>query len=191
MTNFYLVRHGSCDGLGEIIWGRTPGVRLNANGKAESQRLAEDFRKVHLDAVYSSPLERALETADAIARVANLEVQLSPAFNEIDFGKWTGQSLAALSEDDQWQRFNTQRSTTRIPGGELFIEVQCRAVSELEKMSQRHPGARVVVVSHADVIKAVLAYVGRTSVDRLQEIEIWPCSVSSVALDQNAASVLG
>jgi broad specificity phosphatase PhoE len=191
MTNFYLVRHGSCDGLGEMIWGRTPGVRLNAQGKSEAQRLAEDFRKVHLDAVYSSPLERALETADAIARVANLEVEHSPAFNEINFGEWSGQSLAALSKDEQWERFNTQRSTTRIPGGELFIEVQCRAVSELEKMSQRHPRGRVVVVSHADVIKAVLAYIGRTSVDRLQEIEVWPCSVSSVALDQNAASVLG
>jgi broad specificity phosphatase PhoE len=191
MTTFYLVRHGSCDGLGEMIWGRTPGVCLNAKGKAEAQQLAQDLRKVHLDAVYSSPLERALETAEEIARVANLEVQQSSAFNEIDFGEWSGQSLAALSRDEHWQRFNTQRSTTRIPGGEMFIEVQCRAVSELERMSQRHPGGRVVVVSHADVIKSVLAYIGRTSVDRLQDIEVWPCSVNIVALDQQAASVLG
>lgn len=191
MTNFYLVRHGSCDGLGEIIWGRTPGVYLNAAGRAEAQRLAEDFKNVHLDAIYSSPLERALETAEAIARVADVEVQQSSAFNEIDFGEWSGQSVAALSNDDQWQRFNTQRSTTRIPGGELFIEVQCRAVPELERMSRRHPGGRIVVVSHADVIKAVLAYMGRTSVDRLQDIDVCPCSVNIVTLDEQAASVLG
>ncbi|HEY3580577.1 MAG TPA: histidine phosphatase family protein [Pyrinomonadaceae bacterium] len=190
MTTFYLVRHGSCDGLGEIIWGRTPGINLNAEGKAQAQQLANDFKHVQLDAIYSSPLERARETAEAIARVANLEVKESLAFNEIDFGNWSGQSLAALDRDDRWHRFNTQRNITRIPGGELFLEVQARAVFELERLSQHHAGGRVVIVSHADVIKAVLGYVGGTPVDRLQEIEIWPCSVNIVALDEHDASVL-
>jgi probable phosphoglycerate mutase len=190
MTLFYLVRHGSCDGLGEIIWGRTPGICLNAEGKAQAQQLADNFNHVHLDVIYSSPLERARETADAIARVANLEVKQSLAFNEIDFGDWSGQSLAALDGDDRWRRFNTQRSSTRIPGGELFLEVQSRAVFELEQLSQHHAGGRVMIVSHADVIKSVLGYVGGTPVDRLQEIEIWPCSVSIVVLDEHDASVL-
>ena len=189
MTTFYLVRHGACDGLGEIIWGRTPGIRLNAEGKAQVQQLADDFRKVHLDAIYSSPLERAQETAEAIARVAKLEVQHSPAFNEIDFGDWSGRSIAALADDDRWHRFNTQRNTTRIPGGELLLEVQARAISELERMSQDQPGGRVLIVSHADVIKSVLAYVDDKSFDSVQEI--WPCSVSIVELDEDQATVLG
>src|SRR5690349_20038051 len=120
MTTFYLVRHGSCDGLGGIIWGRTAGIYLNADGKAEAQQLADSFKHVQLDAIYSSPLERARETAEAIARVTNLEVNERLAFNEIDFGEWSGQSLAALDRDDRWHRFNTQRNITRIPGGELF-----------------------------------------------------------------------
>jgi len=190
MTTFYLVRHGACDGLGETIWGRTPGIRLNAVGKAQAQRLADDFKPIELSAIYSSPLERALETAEAIARVAQLEVNESLAFNEIDFGEWSGKSLAALSNDMRWRRFNTQRSITRIPGGELFVEVQARTIFELERLSQRHAGGRVVIVSHADVIKSVLSYVGGTPVDSIDQIEIWPCSVSIVALDEHDASVL-
>ena len=190
MTTFYLVRHGSCDGLGEIIWGRTPGIYLNDEGKAQAQRLAGDFKHMQIDAIYSSPLERARETAEAIARAAKLEVKQSLAFNEIDFGEWSGQSLAALDRDERWLRFNTQRSTTRIPGGEMFLEVQARAVFEIERLSQHHAGGRVVIVSHADVIKSVLGYAGGTPVDRIQEIEIWPCSVSIVAFDERDASVL-
>ena len=190
MTTFYLIRHGSCAGLGEMIWGRTPGICLNAEGKAEAQRLADEFKNVELDAIYSSPLERARETAEAIARVAKLEVKQSLAFNEINFGEWTGQSLTALSRDERWEGFNTQRSTTRIPGGELFLEVQARAVLELERLSQHHAGGRVLIVSHADVIKSVLSYIGGTAVDHIQQIDIWPCSVSIVALDEHEARVL-
>lgn len=190
MTTFYLVRHGSCDGLGEIIWGRTAGIYLNADGKAEAQQLADSFKQVQLDAIYSSPLERARETAEVIARVTNLEVKESLAFNEIDFGEWSGQSLAALDRDDRWHRFNTRRNITRIPGGELFLEVQARAIFELERLSRHHAGGRVVIVSHADVIKSVLGYVGGTPVDEIQQMEIWPCSVSIVALDEHDTSVL-
>ena len=185
MTTFYLIRHGACDGLGEMIWGRTPGICLNAEGKAQAQRLAADFQHVQLDAVYSSPLERARETAEAIARAANLEVKESLAFNEINFGEWSGQSLATLDRDERWRRFNTQRSTTRIPGGELFLEVQARAVLELERLSQHHAGGRVVIVSHADVIKSVLGYVRGTLIEHMQQTEIWPCSVSIVAFDEH------
>jgi len=190
MTTFYLVRHGACDGLGETIWGRTPGIHLNDEGKAQAQRLAHDFNHVQLDAIYSSPLERAVETAEAIARAADLPVQQSFAFNEIDFGDWSGQSLPELARDERWHRFNTQRSTTRIPGGESFLEVQGRAVFELERLSQHHAGGRVVIVSHADVIKAVLSYAGDTPVDQTLEIEIWPCSVSIIAIDEHHAMVL-
>jgi probable phosphoglycerate mutase len=173
-----------------MIWGRTPGIFLNAEGKAEAQRLADEFKNVELAAIYSSPLERARETAEAIARVAKLEVKESLAFNEINFGEWTGQSLAALFRDERWHRFNTLRSTTRIPGGELFLEVQARTVLELERLSQHHAGGRVLIVSHADVIKSVLSYIGGTPVDEIQQMEIWPCSVSIVALDEHDARVL-
>jgi len=191
MTTFFLVRHGSCDGLGEMMWGRTAGVCLNNEGKAQAQRLGERFNGLELAAVYSSPLERALETAAAIARPAGIEIKQHQAFNEIDFGEWSGKSLAGLAGDDRWRRFNTQRSVTKIPGGESFLDVQARVVSGLEQLSEHHDEAQLVIVSHADVIKAAVGYVTATPIDLLQRIEISPCSVSTIAIDKHGPRLLG
>ena len=180
MTTFFLIRHASCSGLGQTLWGRTPGICLDEKGKIQAQRLAERFRGMTLDAIYSSPLERALETAEIIARTMDLEVNKNPAFHEIAFGEWTGKPFDTLASDEVWRRFNSVRSTTRIPGGESILEVQTRIVTELERLSQQHNNARVAIVSHADVIKAAVGYFTATPIDVLQRIEISPCSVSIV-----------
>jgi probable phosphoglycerate mutase len=83
MTTFFLIRHASCSGLGRTLWGRTPGVCLNEQGKLQAQQLAERFQGITLQAIYSSPLERAVETAETIARTMNIEVRKNPAFDEI------------------------------------------------------------------------------------------------------------
>ena len=190
MITFFLIRHASCSGLGQTLWGRTPGVCLNETGKLQAQRLAERFRGMTLQAIYSSPLERALETAETIARSMNLEVTKNPAFDEINFGEWTGKSFDTLSGDESWRRFNRDRSTTRIPGGESFLEVQTRVVNGLERLSSQHTNARVAIVSHADVIKAAVGYFAATPIDLLQRIEISPCSVSVVAMDKDSVRLL-
>jgi broad specificity phosphatase PhoE len=190
VTTFFLIRHASCSGLGQTLWGRTPGVCLNETGKLQAQRLAERFRGMTLQAIYSSPLERALETAETIARSMKLEVKKNPAFDEINFGEWTGKSFDTLSSDESWRQFNRDRSTTRIPGGESFIEVQVRVVTGLERLSSQHTNARVAVISHADVIKAAVGYFAATPIDLLQRIEISPCSVSVVAMNKDSVRLL-
>ncbi len=190
MTTFFLIRHASCNGLGQTLWGRTPGVCLNETGKLQAQRLAERFRGMKFEAIYSSPLERALETAETIARSMNLEVNKNSAFDEIDFGEWTGKSFDTLSGNELWQRFNNERSTTRIPGGESFLEVQTRVVIELERLSSQHNNTRVAIVSHADVIKAAVGYFTATPIDLLQRIEISPCSVNVIAIDKDRVRLL-
>jgi broad specificity phosphatase PhoE len=198
MTTFYLIRHGACAGLGERLWGRTADVCLNDEGKAQAQRVAAYLKDVGLEAIYSSPLERALETAETIARVAKLKVKQSPAFNEIDFGEWSGKSFDALSRDERWRRFNTQRSVTSIPGGESILAVQARVVADIERLSAQHrerlatqgKDARVAIVSHADVIKAAVGYVAGTPIDLLQRFEISPCSVSVIAIDEQETKLL-
>ena len=190
MTTFFLIRHASCSGLGQTLWGRTAGVCLDETGKVQAQRLAERFRGITLEAIYSSPLERALETAETIARTMKIEVNKSPAFDEIDFGEWSGKSFDTLASNEVWRRFNTDRSTTRIPGGESFLEVQTRVVTELERLSRQHNNARVAVVSHADVIKAAVGYFAATPIDLLHRIEISPCSVSAVAIDKASVRLL-
>ena len=190
MTTFFLVRHASCEGLGQTIWGRTGGICLNEQGRTEAQQLAERFTSVKLDALYSSPLERARETAEALARVAQLEIQPNAAFNEIDFGEWSGKSFATLSNDERWRRFNTQRSLAQIPGGESFIDVQARAINELEKLRERHGEARVAIVSHADVIRAIVSYVAGAPIDFWQRLGISPSSVTIVASDEHGTKLL-
>ncbi|HEX5874566.1 MAG TPA: histidine phosphatase family protein [Pyrinomonadaceae bacterium] len=190
MTTFFLIRHASCNGLGRTLWGRTAGVCLNEKGQLQAQRLANRFSGITLQAIYSSPLERAVETAETIARTTNLEVIKSPAFDEIDFGEWTGKSLESLSSDERWRRFNTYRSATRIPGGESFLEVQNRTVRELDALASQYGRASVAIVSHADVIKAAVGYFSATPIDLLDRIEISPCSISVVAMDGDVARLL-
>lgn len=190
MTTFFLIRHASCNGLGHTLWGRTPGVCLNDKGKLQAQLLANRFSGITLRAIYSSPLERAVETAETIARTMNLEVVKSRAFEEINFGDWTGKSFETLSNDDCWRSFNTHRSATRIPGGESFLEVQNRIVRKLEELSSQYGSANVSIVSHADVIKAALGYFSATPIDMLDRIEISPCSVSAVAIDGDYTRLL-
>lgn len=182
MTTFFLIRHASCNGLGRTLWGRTPGVCLNDKGKLQAQRLANRFAGITLHAIYSSPLERAVETAETIARTINLEVIKNRAFEEINFGDWTGKSFETLSSDECWRRFNTHRSETRIPGGESFLEVQNRIVRELDTLASQYGSASVAIVSHADVIKAAIGYFSGTPIDMLDRIEISPCSVSVIAV---------
>jgi broad specificity phosphatase PhoE len=190
VTTFFLIRHASCDGLGHTLWGRTPGIVLNEKGKLQSQHLADRFKTTTLDAIYSSPLERALQTADAIARTMNLEVRKSDVANEIDFGEWTGQPFECLSADERWRHFNRHRSMTMIPGGESFLEVQDRIVQELETLAKQHGKANVAIVSHADVIRAAVAYFAATPIDMIDRFEISPCSVTVIAVDDDHATLL-
>lgn len=190
MTTLFLIRHASCSGLGLRLWGRTANITLDLKGELQAQRLVDRFKDVALDAIYSSPMERALQTAEPLARNANLEVKESQALNEIDFGDWTGKTFDELSGDAVWRRFNTRRSGTAIPGGESFLEVQNRTVKELNAIASRHANGRVAIVTHADVIRAAVVTFSAMPVDLIERIEISPCSVSAVALDDDSVTLL-
>jgi hypothetical protein len=104
MTTFLLIRHALCDPVGRSIAGRQPGIHLNNPGRGQARRLAEWLGPITLDAIYSSPLERALETASPIAQAKGLQVHPAEAWNEIDFGEWTGRALADLDPLPEWRR---------------------------------------------------------------------------------------
>jgi probable phosphoglycerate mutase len=184
MTDFLLVRHAACDPVGVAIAGRAPGVSLNEQGRLEAERVADRLAGTSIIAVYSSPLERARETAQAISQRHDLAVHDHDAFAEIDFGDWTGRTLESLAPDEQWHRFNTLRSATRIPGGELVAEAQLRAVRGLEALRCAHPSGVVVIVTHADIIRATLAFYLGMPIDLMLRLEISPASVSAIRLDE-------
>ncbi|HEX6533320.1 MAG TPA: histidine phosphatase family protein [Gemmatimonadaceae bacterium] len=187
MSTFLLVRHAAIDAHGTSIAGRAPGVALNALGRAQASALAESMRGAAVDAVYSSPMERSWETARAIAAALGLEVQLSPALSELDFGEWTGRAFADLDDVPSWRRFNTFRSGTRIPGGEHMVEVQARAVGEIERLRARHREGTVVVVSHGDTLRSIVAWYIGLPLDLFQRLEIGPASTSTLEVTDDGA----
>lgn len=184
MTTFFLIRHGHCDGVGRVLWGRKRDVHLNDDGRSAARALAERVAHDHLDAIYSSPLERALETADAIAQQCKLApIQICQSFNELDYGDWTGQTIESLEGDPVWRQFNTVRTRTPVPGGESILNAQARIVDELKRLSLKHENGNVAIVSHADMIKAALAYFSELDLNQLNEINLPPCSVSKLTVN--------
>src|SRR3712207_871420 len=156
-----------------------PGVGLGEDGRSQADALARRFASGGgVDAVWTSPIQRARETAEPIAGRLGLLAWDSDALCEIDFGDWTGQAFENLRDDPHWRRWNEARGSERPPGGESMAEAQARAVGEVERVRAEYPNGRVVLVSHGDIIKAVLADVLGLSLDAHACFEISPGSVS-------------
>jgi probable phosphoglycerate mutase len=190
MTTLYFIRHGDTPAVGHFIAGRAPGVLLNDRGRAQVEELADRLAAEPIRAIYSSPLERTRETAGPLARRLGLEVRAADELIELDFGEWTGKGFAELDPLPEWRRYNAHRSGTRIPGGELMLEVQARAVAFAQRVCEEWPGAAVALVSHGDVIRAALLHYLGMPLDFYHRIEISPASVSAVALGEYGAQVL-
>jgi probable phosphoglycerate mutase len=178
VTTFLLVRHAAHDWLGRGLAGRKAGVSLNAQGWLQAEALVQRLAGQAVDAIYASPQPRARQTVAPLAGHRHLKVQVMPAFDEIDFGEWTGAEFARLDGDVQWRQWNEHRASARAPGGEAFAGVCQRAVEGLEVLHERHPNEAVLVASHGDVIKAVLATALRMPLDALEAFEIAPASLS-------------
>src|SRR5689334_11122571 len=138
MTTILLIRHGETDANGKLLAGWTPGWHLNARGRQQAERLAELLAKAPLEAVYTSPLERAIETAEPIARSRGLAPLVLDDLGEMRVGEWEGKTFAELDGREEWQRFNRQRSSVRPPGGESMMETQLRMLGQLECLTGRH-----------------------------------------------------
>jgi probable phosphoglycerate mutase len=189
-TTFLLVRHAQHDYRVDALAGRLPNIHLSGEGQKQAGRLAQTLASLPVRAVYSSPLERTRDTARQIADCFDLPVQLSEALNEIDFGDWTGKTFQELSASPAWQQWNALRSRASIPNGESMLAVQARAVAALEEWRARHTGELVVVVSHADLIRAALAHYLSLPLDLFLRIQVNHASVSAVRLGDDFTQVL-
>ena len=190
MTRFLLIRHATTDAVGQRFSGRLPGVPLNAAGQQQAQQLADRLAALPLQAVYTSPLERATQTAAPLAATHHLTPVVDEAFLELDLGEWTDQPFSALRDNPQFHLFNTFRSATRVPGGELMLEAQTRMVAGLQRLAGQHPQQTVAVVSHSDLIKAAVAYYAGIPLDLCQRLEISPASVSVLEIYAETARLV-
>ena len=191
MTTFYLIRHAQRSGDQEMLAGNIGGLHLTTTGRAQAGRLARHLARDPIAHIFSSPLERAQETATPLARQFGLTIQVDAAIGEINTGEWTGRTFRELDASDvQWRAFNRFRGTTRIPGGETMAEVQARFVGEMMRLRDTFPEAGIALVSHADPIKVALACLLGAPLDFYDRLEIGLASVSVVELDQEVVKVL-
>lgn len=184
------VRHGTTPTTGKVLPGRARGLHLSEAGRKEAVRTAEQFAGREIDAVYSSPLERARETAAPIGEVTGQRVAVERGLIECDFGEWTGAELAKLRRLPEWKAVQRYPSGFRFPGGESFQSLQGRLQETVAALCGRHPGGAVVAVSHADCIKAVVALALGVPLDLFQRIVIAPCSTTVIAYGAEGPAVL-
>ncbi len=190
-ATLHLLRHGSYAALGRILAGRAEGWPLTPAGVAEAERLAERLSRRPIAAVLSSPILRARQTAAPIAARCGLETAIEPGITEIDFGAWTGSAFAALHGDPSWQAWNRHRGLAPIPGGETMAQAQARALDAVCRLCRAWPDGELVLVSHADVIKAVLSNLLGTPLDLMHRMAIDPASRSVIRVHPEGAEVLG
>jgi len=191
-TTILLVRHGTTATTGSVLPGRAPGLHLSEKGVAQANALAERLADLGRKpaALYVSPLERARETAAPLAKALRLRGVLERGLLECDFGTWTGKKLSTLSRRVEWRAVQHAPSTFRFPQGESFSEMQQRMWTTLERLAKRHRNRTVIVVSHADPIKAAVTYAQGVPLDLFQRTVISPCSLSAIAFTDATPVVL-
>jgi probable phosphomutase (TIGR03848 family) len=190
MTDLLLIRHATNDWVGDRLAGWTPGVRLNVQGRNQAAALAKRLAAWPLSAVYSSPLERAVETAQAVADQHSLEVVIEEGVGESRYGDWTGQSIKELAKAPEWLQVQFTPGLARFPNGESLGEMQARAVAAVERLRRLHPSGVMVVFSHADVIKAVAAYYAGMPFDLFQRLVIDTASVTWIRFTSHGPRLL-
>ncbi|MCX8024993.1 MAG: histidine phosphatase family protein [Thermanaerothrix sp.] len=182
-----LIRHGENDVMYRRLAGRLPGVHLNRRGQQQALALARLLLGTPLQALYSSPLERAVETAEPLARALGLKIEIRPGLNEVDFGRWQGRSYKQLQRTQLWQVLQATPSRVRFPEGEALSEAQLRVINELESVAA---DGVVACVTHADVIRLALLHYLNMALDDLHRLVIAPASLSAVLLGEKGPQVL-
>ena len=190
MTVFYFVRHGVTAHTGHKLSGWIPGIHLTDEGRAQAEAAAGMLASVPFKAIYSSPIDRTMETAAPIARLHGLEIVQAPSLGEVEYGKWSNRTFKTLVRTKLWEKVQRYPSGVRFPEGETLREVQSRAVEEVESIAARHRKQIVCCVSHADVIRLVAAHYLGIHIDLFQRLTVAPASVSVISLNDGRPLVI-
>ena len=192
MPLLLLIRHGENDFTKKHkLAGHLPNVHLNERGQKQAQDLADALKDVPIKDIYSSPLERAQETAMPIATARRLQVQTEAGLIETNVGRWQGKSLAALRLQKHWKVIQHAPSRAQFPDGETFHECQARIVSALDAIIRKHkPQDIVACVFHADPIKLAVAHFIGMPLDQFQRLGCDTGSVSVLQVGEMGATLI-
>ncbi len=188
MTICLLVRHAQFDfGLTHLA-GRSENV-LSACGRAQAEGLASCLPKAP-GVLQSSPRRRCLETIAPYSASHSTPVEVREDIDEIDFGLWTGRSFAELRRDPLWGSWNSHREHTRPPLGETMAEAQARILRHLDRTAERYPGSNVVLVTHAELIRAVILACRSLPLRAWGEVDVPYASITAIALDNSGRRLI-
>jgi uncharacterized repeat protein (TIGR03847 family) len=191
MTILLLIRHASNDYIKEgRLAGWTPGVHINAQGQREADALAQRLAHLPIEAIYASPLERAVDTANAVAACHRLPVEIREGLGEGHVGEWTGKTIKELQETETWKAMQKNPVGVKPPGGESIDQVQARIVSEIDAIRRAHPKALIAIVSHADPLKAAISHYLAWDLNQFQKIALSPASASILVLDDEHSGLV-
>jgi probable phosphoglycerate mutase len=193
MPLLLLIRHGENDFVktGKMA-GRIPGVHLNERGRKQAQALGEALKDVPIKAVYSSPLERAMETAEPLASSHKLQIIQEPNLMDANIGRWQGKSIKVLRHTNAWKVVQHSPSRFQFPEGESFLDLQTRIANSLEGIVKNHnkPKDIIVVVFHADPIKLAVAHLLGLPLDHFQRLSCDTGSVTALYVNEMGANLI-
>lgn len=191
MPILLLIRHGDNDVFKTRLAGRMPGVHLNADGLRQAQNLALSLSTAPISAIYSSPLERAVETAAPLAAAHQLELYVHPGLIEVDYGRLQGRTYKQLRRTNVWKLVHEKPSAVQFPQGESLDDVMRRAVATLDELAAQYEDKKVIAcITHGDVVRlAVTHYLG-LQLDDYQRFAISTASITSLVLGNGQMRLL-
>ena len=185
MPTFLLIRHGDHPLLPKCLAGRMPGVHLSPHGQEQARALADLLGPAPIKAIYSSPLERALETAAPLAERKGLEVQVCAGVIELDYGQWMGRTFKQLERIKLWKVVKTTPSAVRFPEGETLGEAQARAAAGLEALAAACAEDDLVAVfTHGDIVRLLVAHYLQMPLDVYNRLGVNPASITVLHRDK-------
>jgi probable phosphoglycerate mutase len=192
MTTILLTRHGQNEYVKQgRLAGRLPRVHLNQQGREQAKKLGEVLATIPIKAIYSSPLERAVETAEPIAAKHDLSVIKREGLLEMDIGKWQGKTIKQVARTKLWKVVQYNPTLARFPEGESFGEAQLRIAGELETLTSMHkPTDIIVCVGHSDMIKLAVAYYLGLSLDFFQRLTVAPASITTLNIGKSGTRLV-
>ncbi|MDD3193263.1 MAG: histidine phosphatase family protein [Oscillospiraceae bacterium] len=174
MTTVYLVRHAKSVGNTERIFQGCSNLGLSVEGQAQLPQLAERFREVLLDAVYSSPLQRAVQTAQAVNQYHRLPIQTDKGLCEIFAGQWEMQRFSDLpvAFPAEWRLWTEDESHFCAPGGESILQVHERMSRTIDRIAAKNEGRTVAIVSHGCALRCYLCHALGLPIEKIGEIPL-------------------
>jgi broad specificity phosphatase PhoE len=189
MITVFLLRHGETawNKLGRVM-GRSQ-VPLGDDGIQQIKKIAPLVATLKLDAIYTSPLRRAVQTAKVVAAGTKLPICKNEGLNEIAFGAWTGRHFDDLIDDELYRSFIKSPAKTLLPGGETISDVQRRGLKVINEAAEKVPGGRFLLVSHGDVIRAVLCHYMKLPLNEYRRLRVDNGSLSALQTDRRWAEI--